>query len=352
MLTSRNIAILKAIVEEFIATAEPVGSKTLVEKFDLPYSSATIRNDMAQLESLGYLEKPHTSAGRVPSNKGYQYYCENLIATGTDEKMKYAIANIFADQTINIEEAIKESCQVIADMTNLVSGVLGPDASQQTLEHIKLFPLDLKTAVCVFITDSGHTENKIFNFQDEVSLNDIENCTEILNDHLKGTLVVDLIDRLEDVKPLLAQNVKRHEMLFNAFYAAFIKFASETMYVSGSGNMVYQPEFADIEKLKEFSKIVNNSQMFRNLLTDKATDENTMIIHDKSGTDLLWFDDIAVISSDIPVNDRDTAKLMVVGPNRMKYKEVISLLNYIREQVDENYRGDKIGKREEKNKEK
>lgn len=342
MLTARNIAILKAIVEEFIATAEPVGSKTLVEKYDLPYSSATIRNDMAQLESLGYLEKPHTSAGRVPSNKGYQFYCENLLEAQDNSDVRFAIANIFTNESINLEDAIKESCELIADMTNLVSGVLGPDASVQTLKHLKLFPLDSKTAICVFITSSGHTQNKMFNFQDEVSLNDIQKCTEILNDNLKDTPITELNERLEDIKPLLVQNVKRHEMLFNAFYAAFIKFASETLYMSGTSNMMYQPEFADIEKLKEFTKIINDSALFRNLLIEKKSDDNTVSIHTQSGEDLLWFDDIAVISSDIKYGDSDTAKLMVVGPNRMQYDKVISLLKYIRNQV-ETYRGDKNG---------
>jgi len=181
-LTQRMVNILKAIVDEFVATAEPVGSKTLVDKYDLPYSSATIRNDMATLESLGYLEKPHTSAGRIPSNKGYQYYCEHLLQKDMDEEVKYALANIFDRKSANIEDAIKESCKIVSEMTNLATGMLGPDAKNQTLEHIKVFQIDPKTAVCVFITNTGYTENKTFNFQDEVTVEDIETCTDILND--------------------------------------------------------------------------------------------------------------------------------------------------------------------------
>ena len=101
-LTQRMVDILKAIVDEFVSTAEPVGSKTLVDKYGLPYSSATIRNDMATLESLGYLEKPHTSAGRIPSNKGYQYYCEHLLKKDMDEEVKYALSNIFDRRSANI----------------------------------------------------------------------------------------------------------------------------------------------------------------------------------------------------------------------------------------------------------
>ena len=154
-LTQRMVEILRAIVDEFVSTAEPVGSKTLVDKYDLPYSSATIRNDMATLESLGYLEKPHTSAGRIPSNKGYQYYCEHLLKKEMDEEVKYALANIFDRRSANIEDAIKESCKIVSEMTNLATGMLGPDAKNQTLEFIKVFQIDPKTAVCVFITNTG-----------------------------------------------------------------------------------------------------------------------------------------------------------------------------------------------------
>ncbi len=347
MLTARNITILNAIVEEFIATAEPVGSKTLVEKYGLPYSSATIRNDMARLESLGYLEKPHTSAGRVPSNKAYRFYCQHLITEDADEDVKNAITDIFTDTSINLEEAIKESCNVIADMTNLVSGVLGPDANRQTLKHIKLFPIDPKTAVCVFVTSSGHTENKLFNFEDAISLADIQTCTDILNDHLCDIPIAHLKDRLEELKPLLARNIKRHEMLFNAFYAAFIKFATDSMYVSGTSNMLYQPEFADIEKLKEFSKMINDSALFKRLLADTSSLSEDVAVYSTEGTDLIWYDDLAVISSDIPISETDTAKLMVVGPNRMQYDQVIGMLKYIRDLIMRNYRGDVSGEEKE-----
>ena len=164
-LTQRMVDILKAIVDEFVSTAEPVGSKTLVDKYDLPYSSATIRNDMALLETMGYLEKPHTSAGRIPSNKGYQYYCEHLLRKDLDDEVKYALSSIFDHKSIDIDEAIKTSCKMVSEMTNLATGMLGPDAKTQTLEHIKVFQIDSKTAVCVFITSTGYTENKtLFKF--------------------------------------------------------------------------------------------------------------------------------------------------------------------------------------------
>ncbi len=336
MLTIRNVEILKAIVEEFIESAEPVGSKTLVQKYHLPYSSATIRNDMATLEMMGYLEKPHTSAGRVPSNKGYQFYCEHLIKKETDEDVKYAISNIFSKPTMNLDDAIKESCRVISDMTNLTSGVLGPDANGQLLEHIKLFPIDAKTAVCVFITNIGHTENKVFNFKDEVSLEDIKNCTEVLNDRLKGTPIVELQTKMASIKPILSQYVKRHEMLFNAFYGAFVKFASENLYFSGTSNMMYQPEFSDLDRLKELMRIMDDSKLFKQMLSNENQKKLVLKTHD--GTDLVWLDDIAVVSSNIRIGENEKARLMVVGPNRMQYDRILGLLDYISQEIEKFYK--------------
>lgn len=333
MLTARRIDILKAIVEEFVETAEPVGSKTLVDKYRLPYSSATIRNDMATLELMGYLEKPHTSAGRVPSNKGYQFYCEHLLERPVDDEVKYALSNIFQKESMNVEEAIKESCKIISDMTKLTSGVLGPDSSKQRLEHLKLFPIDEKTAVCVFITNLGHTENKIFNFQDVVSVEDIKTCTDILNDRLKGTSIYELPEKLELLKPILSENVKRHEMLFNAFAGAFVKFASETLYFQGTSNIMYQPEFHDIEKLKEFVKMLDNPSLWRNLGS-----ENELSIVTSKGTELVWIDDLAVVSSDVKVNKQDSVKLMVVGPNRMQYDRIIGLLDFITKEIEKMFK--------------
>ena len=335
MLTGRMVEILKAIVDEFVATAEPVGSKTLVEKNGLPYSSATIRNDMATLESLGYLEKPHTSAGRIPSNKGYQYYCQYLLKKDVDEEVKYTLATIFDKRSANIEDAIKESCRIVSEMTNLASGMLGPDAKNQTLEHIKVFQIDPKTAVCVFITNTGHTENKTFNFADEVTIEDIETCTDILNDRLKGTYIHDLVEKLESLKPILTKSVQRFEMLYNAFAGAFVKFASETLYFDGTSNMLYQPEYADIEKLKQMTKFFDDSKLFRNLIDNQTSDNNVVAITPQ-GTELVWKDDIAIVSSEIKISDnpKDNARLMVVGPRRMEYNRVVNLLDFICKEIE------------------
>ena len=335
-MTQRMVEILKAIVDEFVDTAEPVASKTLVEKYRLPYSSATIRNDMAILEAEGYIEKPHTTAGRVPSNKGYKYYCENLLDKNMDEKVKYAVSSIFSDSGMNVEDCVKQSCKMISDMTNLTSGVLGPSSKTQTLEHISVFPLDSKTAVCVFITNTGHTENKTFNFADDVSAEDIKTCTDILNERLKGTQISELKEKLESIKPIISNSVKRHEMLFNAFIGAFSRFASDKLYFSGTSNLMYQPEYSDIEKLKSLIKIFDDPEKLKQMVSSDHENDVTAIM--PKGTELVWKDDMAIITTDIKLNRSDVAKLMVVGPRRMEYNRVISLMSIISKTINDIYK--------------
>lgn len=336
-MTHRMVEILKAIIDEFVETAEPVASKTLVDKYRLPYSSATIRNDMAILEAEGYIEKPHTSAGRIPSNKGYKYYCEHLLKKNMDEEIKYAVSNIFSDSLMNVEDCVKQSCRMISDMTNLTSGVLGPSSNSQTLEHISVFPLDNKTAVCVFITNTGHTENKTFNFVDEVSADDIKTCADILNERLKGTKISDLREKLESIKPILVNSVKRHEMLFNAFVGAFSKFASEKLYFSGTSKLMYQPEYSDVEKLKSLITIFDNPDQLKEVVAHNDDITKVTAVTTK-GTELFWKDDMAIVTTEIKLNRNDIGRLMVVGPRRMEYNRVISLMDFISNQIENLYK--------------
>ena len=335
MLDKRLLEVLKAVVDEFISTAEPVSSKTLVEKYKLNYSPATLRNDMAELEEEGYLEKPHTSAGRIPTPKGYQFYCEHLLERDLDEEIKHSISEIFS-KTINVEDAIKESCKIITDMTNLTTGVLGPDESTQTLERVEVVPVDKNSAVCLLITNTGHTENKLFKIDSDVSSDDIKKCTGILNERLKGTPINKLSEKLTSMKPILSQAIKKYEVLFNAFLSAFTKFASERMYMNGASNLVYQPEFTDIDNLRKILRLVDNPSVLKDVITKDRSRETMSFL--PNGPELVWEDDLAIVSSPIRVGREDNGKIIVLGPRRMEYNRVVSLVDYIVKEIEELYK--------------
>ena len=335
MLTPRRIQIFKAIVDEFIKTAEPIGSKALQERYHLAYASATIRNDMQVLEEMGYLEKTHTSSGRIPSTMGYRFYCEALLdESNLDKRMEVAIRDAFEASAMNVDEAIRQSCEIVSEMTNMTAGAIGPDASKQRLEHIKLFPLDEKNAVCVFITDQGHTETRNFHFNQSVSVQDLETTTDILNRRLKGVALTALASRLEDVKPELGAVVQRHDVLFTAFLRAFIRFANDTVYFSGKDKVLFQPEFEDINKMKKLMGMFEDENVWKQM----DENANAVALTTRGGSQLTWVNDLAVVRSKFRLNEEDSGELMVVGPSRMEYDRIVPLLDYVARMIEEAYR--------------
>lgn len=333
MLTPRKIEVFKAIVVEFINTAEPVGSKTLIVKYNLPYSSATIRNEMSDLEKIGMLEKTHTSSGRVPSTKGYQFYVEHLMETINNEGLEYALSQVFKDRHLSIEDAIKESSEILSQMTKLTSVVLGPSAQNEILKNIQLIPISSTGAMAVFETEQGHKEQRIFNFVEQLNIQDIEVCTTIFNERLKGTRLSELVEKMESLRPLLEKRIEQYELLFEAFVGAFMRFAQDQVTYSGEKYMLYQPEFENVEKLRQLTTMLEDSAMWREL---SSSHEYTKL---KRGThsELLWVDDLAVISSSI-TDDKDLEhKLMVVGPSRMEYERVVSLVEYVSHLIETVY---------------
>ena len=333
MLTERQIKIFKAIVDVFTKTAEPVGSKALMDVLDFSCSSATIRNEMAALEEIGLLEKTHTSSGRIPSSKGYRFYVEHLMEKQLDDSVKNSLQKVFSERHYSIEEIVKKSCDILSHMTSLTSVVLGPESRSQLLQHIQLIPLTQRSAVAIFVTDHGHTENKTFHFNTDVSIEDIKTCTDLLNDKLSGTPICDVVDRMREIEPLLASHVARHEVLFEAFVNAFMRFATENVYCSGQSNMLYQPEFADIEKLKELMKMLEDSSLFRQI----ANHEGNMAIEIGGEHELVQVDNVAVISSKFRIGDNEQGELMVVGPTRMQYNRVVALMEYMSKVIEDMY---------------
>lgn len=333
MLTPRKVEIFKAIVTEFINSAEPIGSNTLIDKFNLPYSSATIRNEMSDLEKMGLIEKTHTSSGRVPSTKGYRFYVEHLMEDQENASVEHAIAQVFSDRRLDIDEAIRQSSDIISHMTNLTAVVLGPSAEAEILKSVQLIPLNELSAMAVFVTETGHAENRIFNFEQRVSIEDIEQCTIILNERLKGSRLGDVVEKMESIRPLLAAKLHQYEVLFEAFVGAFVKFAQSEVYLSGEHNMLYQPEFSNIEKLRQLMAMLENSQMWQEL----SINHENIRLQKGTHSELMWVDDMAVVSSTLKLGDDSEHQLMVVGPNRMEYGRVVSLIDYVSELVNEVY---------------
>ena len=233
MALSRSDTILKYIVEYFIKKAQPVGSQTLIEEYKLPYSSATIRNEMYALEKMGLIEKTHSSSGRVPSAAGYRYYCEKLRDRNVNEELKNSIQVVLEQKVKSIEEVIKESCEILSHMTNLVTVVMGPDEKEEKLASIQMVQISDKTITAIFVTDKGYVENKTFIVPDNINAEEVVSCVSLLNERLKGTPIVNLVEKTEALKPILNDYIVDHDLVYQALLETFVRFASDRLSLYG-----------------------------------------------------------------------------------------------------------------------
>lgn len=324
---SRKSKILKLIVEDFIKTAVPVGSNYLISKYKLPYSSATIRNEMMALEEDGLLEKTHTSSGRVPSTEGYKFYVKYLKTDSVDEKLKNQLKVVFENNK-SVEEILGESCEVLSNMTDLVSVYLGPTANKERLVSVQLIPISKTSATAIFVTDRGYVENKTFIFDKNVNIDDLSKSIKLINDRLTGTLVSDLPDKLESLRPLLKDYINDYTYIFNSIAKTFFEFASGRSEFYGEDNLMKQPEFKDDpEELKKIFELFNSPENLMEMLAHPKNDSGKIDVENGEAN----IDNLSIISREIkiPNTDKELGKIAVVGPKRMDYGKVLNALDYV-----------------------
>lgn len=330
---NRRDRVLKLIVEHFIKNAQPVGSKTLIDEYHLDYSSATIRNEMNALEQDGFLEKTHTSSGRVPSSKGYRYYVSHLRDRNIDEEFKYQMQSMLEERVQSVQDVIKQSCEILSQMTNLASIVLGPGINNEHLVSVQLFPLSETSATCVFVTDQGYVENKTFVLNDKTKLSDVENCVKLLNDRLKGTSISELIPKMQAIKPILNDYVINNDVIYQAMLQAFVGFAKDRLAAFGKEELFEQPEFAnDPNKMKKLLELFNRPDIFREVEEEKDENDGDIAIH--IGGEENGDDDVSIVQAKLKIPGMSDRSIAVVGPKRMDYDKVVSSLEYLIKLLD------------------
>ncbi len=327
MLTTRQERVLEIIIREYVKNVTPVGSKLICN--ELNCSSATVRNEMSVLENLGYLEKTHISSGRIPSEHGYRYYVDNLMKpkemTGED---MLKLQTIFNNNKLEINDCLKKSLEIISELTDYTSVVLGSDSSTNKLKKVEVLPLDSDKLIAIIITDKGHIEHKQIRIEG-VSLEDISKSTELINKLIVGTPINEVKEKLEfEVKPVINRYVKQHETIYNAFYDVFNDFVmkSDVSFV-GRNKILNQPEFNNVEKIKKiFNKLDDDTLIRSTSLDDK---DINIYIGNESNVD----EDVTIIKTKYQTED-DEGVIAIIGPKRMEYSKVVSLLNYIKENLD------------------
>lgn len=327
MALSRSNIVLKYIVEYFIKTAQPVGSQTLIDEYKLPYSSATIRNEMHALEKMGYIEKTHSSSGRVPSTKGYRYYCENLRDGTVNEQLKNSIQSVLDQKIKSIEEVIKESCEILSHMTNLVTVVMGPDEREEKLASIQMIQISNNSITAIFVTDKGYVENKTFIVPENISAKEVVSCVSLLNDRLKGTPIVDLVEKTEALKPILSEYIVGHDLVYQALLETFVRFASDRLSLYGRDELFTHEEYKnDVEKLEKIFKLLSNQSLLKEVKREIREDERGRVL--RIG-DLRDNPDVSMVSARINLGQDGESAIALLGPTRIDYDQALSALDYI-----------------------
>ena len=328
MLSERQTELLKLIVEDYIKTANPISSKSLCESLDL--SSASIRNEMAILEDEGLIEKTHISSGRIPSEKGYRYYVDNIMKpkelTGEDV---LKLQTVFKNKSLVLSDAIERSMEIVSEMTNYTAVVLGSSSKENKVSKIEVIPVAENMLVAVVVTDKGHVEHRNIMLEETVTQLEVKQTVDLINKLIVGIPIDEVSKTLEfEVKPIIANYVKQHEVLYNAFYNAFSDFTTDNSFkMAGTKNMLMQPEFDTTEKMREIISKIDDKSILKSI----KEEDNGINIYIGSENDID--DDLTVIKTKYNKNGEE-GTIALIGPKRMEYDHVVTLLDYIKKNLE------------------
>ncbi|RJE89860.1 heat-inducible transcriptional repressor HrcA [Paenibacillus sp. 1011MAR3C5] len=328
MLTDRQRMILHAIVDDYIRSAEPVGSRSISKRGDVAFSPATIRNEMADLEELGFLEQPHTSAGRVPSTKGYRYYVDHLIQLKEMKEEDLGFVRSFVTEKMNqMEQVIQQAATVLSSLTNYTSIMLGPELFHTSLKHFGLVPLNASSAVAIIVTNTGHVENRTITIPPGLNMDDMQKVVNILNTKLVGVPLVRLKAKLySEVGQELERHVDHYESLISVLDSALQSDVEQRIFMSGATNMLTQPEFKDVDKVKTILDLLDETPTIMKMFSSLPSGIQVRI---GTENDHKAISDCSLITATYSIDGESLGTIGILGPTRMEYGKVISMLDLI-----------------------
>ncbi|HLR16186.1 MAG TPA: heat-inducible transcriptional repressor HrcA [Bacillota bacterium] len=332
MLTDRQLVVFRAIIDDFIASAQPVGSRAISEKENIKVSSATIRNIMAELEEIGVLEKTHSSSGRIPSEKGYRYYVDHVIQPSIIQNDEVdVIRHLLQDGIVEFEQIVQMSAEVLSELTSYTSIILGPQMFETKLKQLQIVPLSKHSAVAILVTNTGHVEHRSFTIPEAYNISDLEKLVNILNDRLAGVPMVQLSTKLDnEFLLLLQQHIRDVDASFYYLKEVLLYDQPSKLYIGGKKNVLRQPEFHDVKKLYSFYSMMENEQEIIRLLTSEKEGIKVTIGNENK---MEAIKDFSLITATYSFGHDDLGTIGLLGPTRMEYQKVIPLLQALSEEI-------------------
>ena len=331
MLDDRKKRILQAIVDEYVNTAEPVSSGAISKKKGLDFSSATIRNEMSELEKSGYLEKTHTSSGRIPSVKGYRLYVDELLKEDNIslEEIKY-IKEKLQTKANQIEDLTKIASNTLSEITHYTTVAIGPKVTKQIIKEIKFVLLGSRMLMAVILTNTGMIKETIINFGEDIYEDQIETINLLFNSKLQGKPLEKINEPLDEY---IFTEMKSSASMIKTIIEQLNKviYEESKLYLEGTNKSFDLPELSKTETARNFINILENKSEVVDLLDNEISKDINVYFGDELDDENLKDFSIVTLKSD----EKDLGTIGIIGPKRMNYSKIISVMRYIQRLIDE-----------------
>ena len=330
MLTERKKRILQMIVDYYVATAEPVGSRTIARNFALGISPATIRNEMSDLEALGYLEQPHTSAGRIPSSKGYRLYVDSLGEPDLiNENEQILIEQWYKSRLLQMDEIFQLTAKILSRMTNNLSVVTAYQENHIKFNYIKFLPLDSQRAILLLVTEDGVVENRIVKLPEGVAFSDLDSVAQRITTKLAGIPLQDIQQQsIRETYRDIVFDEGLHQGLLDLVKQIHEQRHEGKVYLGGTTQMLKNPEFNSVNRVRELLQIVEERRLLKDILN--SSNENFGIqISIGAENKFSGIQDCSVVRATYNINGQFAGTLAVLGPTRMEYAKIIAVMNFL-----------------------
>ncbi|MBX5436463.1 MAG: heat-inducible transcription repressor HrcA [Alicyclobacillaceae bacterium] len=329
MLTSRQKLILSAIVEDYVRSAEPVGSRALSKHNEIHLSAATIRNEMADLEEMGLLDQPHMSAGRIPSQKGYRFYVDNLMMRAEiDAETLAALREVFVQRMTEVERIIQQTSIVLSQLTQYTTIVKGPRLDAGRIKRVELVPLVRGTVVAILVTDTGHVVSRQVLMSEDVTPDDLAQIVNLLNTKLREVPLSRMRSHFyQEVSEEMARTLERYEDALAVLdELCAVDPESGRVYVGGTTNILAQPEFRDVDKVRPLLALLEREETAGQVLPKHQPGLQVRIGREN---EVPMLQECTVIAATYAVDGVPVGSVGVLGPTRMNYARVVRILDYV-----------------------
>lgn len=339
-LDARKEKILKAIIQTYLETGEPVGSRTISKYSDLKLSSATIRNEMSDLEEMGYIIQPHTSAGRIPSDKGYRFYVDQIIREKENEVNE--MQELMIQRVDRVELLLKHMAQILAANTNYATMVSGPTYNQTKLKFIQLSRVEEKKLLIVVVVEGNIIRNSFVNLETDLTHEDVLNLNILLNNSLNGLTIQEInLGMISKLKEQAGAHRQVVELVLNEVSEAIqAQDADLQIYTSGATNIFKYPELSDTEKASQLISTLEQKELLKGLFDDRqfpTASDSQIQVYIGDETPVQTMKDCSVVTANYVLGDGLRGTIGIIGPKRMDYEKVVSTLRTLVSQLNDTF---------------